>query len=365
MSRQIVSYISRRWKGMLVIVMANLLFVQFVLIQLREAEFDEAHCPRILPSLQDGSLSIDGMRKVQYVQEEKKIGDHQVPIVGRVQRRPYLNCLDQEDELLHRTIRDQYFDRGNGTPRGLSKRFEDIKHVYQVRDLKKIFHGIRNGFFIEAGSVDGEFMSISLPFEIDQNWSGLLVEADPADHELGLLRNRNATYVNTCLALKDRPHFSSFLFEPPAMVGNRAVITMAGLSETERPDSIKVQCFPLYSLLKAAGNPTVNLFILDIEGAELAVLKTIPWDKVDIQVMTIETDLIGKTGIRGGSQEEARQFLKSKGYEVFKHSKDFNPITGLQNNDLFIREDIVKRWNIKQNYADLPDPHETASIKVQ
>ena len=38
------------------------------------------------------------------------------------------------------------------------------------------------------------------------------------------------------------------------------------------------------SLVQAAGNPTVNLLILDIEGAELAVLKTIPWEKVDIQV---------------------------------------------------------------------------------
>ena len=37
-------------------------------------------------------------------------------------------------------------------------------------------------------------------------------------------------------------------------------------------------------MLKAAGNPTVNLLILDIEGAEFAVLKTIPWNKVDIQV---------------------------------------------------------------------------------
>jgi len=40
----------------------------------------------------------------------------------------------------------------------------------------------------------------------------------------------------------------------------------------------------LCTVLQAAGNPTVNLLILDIEGAELAVLKTVPWDKVDIQV---------------------------------------------------------------------------------
>ncbi len=48
----------------------------------------------------------------------------------------------------------------------------------------------------------------------------------------------------------------------------------------------QIQCFPLYSLLLALGNPTVNFFVLDIEGAEYLVLKTIPWDKVDIEVST-------------------------------------------------------------------------------
>ena len=32
--------------------------------------------------------------------------------------------------------------------------------------------------------------------------------------------------------------------------------------------SIKQQCFPLYSLLLALNNPTINLFSLDIEGLE-------------------------------------------------------------------------------------------------
>ncbi len=36
---------------------------------------------------------------------------------------------------------------------------------------------------------------------------------------------------------------------------------------------IKVQCFPLYSVLLALGNPTVDIFSLDIEGAELQVLR--------------------------------------------------------------------------------------------
>ena len=47
---------------------------------------------------------------------------------------------------------------------------------------------------------------------------------------------------------------------------------------------IKATCFPFHSILFAIGNPSVDYFSLDIEGIELDVLKTIPWDKVDIKV---------------------------------------------------------------------------------
>jgi hypothetical protein len=36
--------------------------------------------------------------------------------------------------------------------------------------------------------------------------------------------------------------------------------------------TIKAQCFPLYSILEAVGNPVIDLLSLDIEGAELEVI---------------------------------------------------------------------------------------------
>ena len=45
-----------------------------------------------------------------------------------------------------------------------------------------------------------------------------------------------------------------------------------------------MSCLPLYSILMAFNNPTIDYFSLDVEGSELAILKTIPWDKVDIRV---------------------------------------------------------------------------------
>ena len=59
----------------------------------------------------------------------------------------------------------------------------------------------------------------------------------------------------------------------------------------------------------------MNLFLffsLDIEGAEFEVLKTVPWDKVDMEVLLIE--LIHAGSLFKGSREEIHQFLSSKNY---------------------------------------------------
>ena len=43
----------------------------------------------------------------------------------------------------------------------------------------------------------------------------------------------------------------------------------------------------LISLLLALNNPKVNYFSLDIEGAELQVLRSVPWHLVDIEVWSV------------------------------------------------------------------------------
>ena len=82
--------------------------------------------------------------------------------------------------------------------------------------------------------------------------------------------------------------------------------------QEEGPDTITLQCVPLYSLLLSLGNPTVNWFILDIEGAEYQVLQTIPWHLVDIEMISVETDLAGL--IMPGSRQEIIDYMKEKGY---------------------------------------------------
>lgn len=70
----------------------------------------------------------------------------------------------------------------------------------------------------------------------------------------------------------------------------------------------KVQCYPLYTALLAIGVETVDFFSLDIEGAELNILKTLPFHKINIKVFLIEV-------VHNPKKEELVEFMSSKGYK--------------------------------------------------
>ena len=62
----------------------------------------------------------------------------------------------------------------------------------------------------------------------------------------------------------------------------------------------------------ALDNPHIDYFSLDIEGAELPVLKTLPWDKISMTVLDVEVNHAGK--IFPGTREEIQNFITSQGY---------------------------------------------------
>ena len=85
-----------------------------------------------------------------------------------------------------------------------------------------------------------------------------------------------------------------------------------------RIDKIKnVQCFPLYSILLALGRTDIDMFSLDIEGAELDVLRTIPWTKVDINVVLVEHEHIEE------GKDALVDYMASKGYTSLPIKKSF------------------------------------------
>ena len=64
------------------------------------------------------------------------------------------------------------------------------------------------------------------------------------------------------------------------------------------------------------GNQTVDYLSLDIEGAELQVLRSINFDEVDIKVISIEISHLGE--IWDGTTTELKYLMSRKGYEFYK-----------------------------------------------
>ena len=63
-------------------------------------------------------------------------------------------------------------------------------------------------------------------------------------------------------------------------------------------------------------DPALDISSLDIEGAEMPVLRTIPWQKLNISVILIEVTQAGR--LFEGSKEELREFLENRGFRHFK-----------------------------------------------
>ena len=79
-----------------------------------------------------------------------------------------------------------------------------------------------------------------------------------------------------------------------------------------REDKIQVQCFPLYSILLALNQTNVDYLSLDIEGDELYVLKTVPFDKLHFNLMTVEA------GHPANRSIDIKAFMGRQGYQFVK-----------------------------------------------
>ncbi len=72
-----------------------------------------------------------------------------------------------------------------------------------------------------------------------------------------------------------------------------------------------VYCFPLLSMMLALNCTHIDYFSLDVEGLELQVLKTIPFDRLDISVFTVEYE-------HGASRHSYIEYMETQGYDMYQ-----------------------------------------------
>ena len=134
-----------------------------------------------------------------------------------------LNGLNQNDPNLIQVLRDDILlkpKRGKlnldrpPSPQNLRAQYgqpymvEDILKKYKI--WKKIKKRKQQGFFIEAGAVDGEYLSNTLFFEMKYSWTGLLVEPNPSSLKALYKKHRKSYILPHCLSTKPEVEMVNF-----------------------------------------------------------------------------------------------------------------------------------------------------------
>ncbi|XP_053641072.1 protein Star-like [Cherax quadricarinatus] len=239
--------------------------------------------------------------------------------------------IEEDNPELLRYIRAELLKPPSSEPynllgkKNIASREPEKSEMFYNETLRTLFNGKRGGFFVEAGALDGETMSNTLWLEQEAAWEGLLVEADHIAFLELVSKHRRAWVANVCLAPNPYPSkemFSILPHFPGPMAWGLGFKTRAmhGLTRFSSNKAIgnswfqKVQCVPLESLLLAMGVTRVDLLVLDVEGAELAILGHFDLQKFDVQVVCVEwkkadeLDEVSRQLSERGYQEAARDF---------------------------------------------------------
>lgn len=120
-----------------------------------------------------------------------------------------------------------------------------------------------------------------------------------------------------------RFHFFQMKFKQHFNIGK-----LVSSNDKVTEHTVDVQCFPLYSILRAIDVTHIDFFSLDVEGEELNVLHTVPFDKVDIEMMTVEFKHVTD------GEFSLKQFVEQKGYSSILKVSHYNNLA----NDIIFRK---------------------------
>jgi len=156
---------------------------------------------------------------------------------------------------------------------------------------KELFKEEEGLFFVEIGSAEPVDLNNTYFLEQQRGWNGLLIEARPSACDK-LREHRKSEVINACIS--DKSGRSIFL-DYGYLAGMCKFMSAKEHEYIEQYNSndTDVRAFwvatkPLSEVLNAREVTNVNLLGIDVEGAELAVLQTIDFNSVFVDVVMAE-----------------------------------------------------------------------------
>ena len=175
----------------------------------------------------------------------------------------------------------------------------------QDKWIAELFKGKRNGYFVDVGAFDGYELSNTYYLEKELGWSGVCVEP-LSDAFVTLRRVRSCICENVCIA------------EAPGQVYLTQAGTGSAIVNGPKENTIQVQAITLEMLfVKHHVPPVIDYFSIDIEGKELSVMQSFPFNKYHFLALTVEhNSYMGPEFVR--RRGLMHTLLESNGYKFVR-----------------------------------------------
>lgn len=214
-----------------------------------------------------------------------------------------------------------------------------ISQLGQDRFVDEYFNKKECGFFVDIGASDGVEISNTFFLEKKRNWSGICVE--PIKEKFDLLqKNRNSINLNICI--------SNFEGETEFTQIDGYANMLSGISDKYHKthieriqgevnhyggkiNKININVKPLQKIFDEYNITKVDFCSIDTEGSELDIIKSIDFEKTEIEVFIIENNY---------KENEIEKFLNEKGYSLFKK---------LEWDDVFVKNKKPKKMKKMKN----------------
>ena len=192
---------------------------------------------------------------------------------------------------------------------------------------------VSDGIYLEMGAGEGFALSNTLYFENNEGWRGVLVEPNPrVIPTLGRLRGENnmifhaavGNHTGQCKLNIDMDASHCTYVEGKLPSELQEVHVQANTDFVT--DTVRLETLAdLLSIAdEAQGLPHVDVFFLDVEGSELAVLEGWDWH-IPIYVMVIEMFESATDSETLAQYDKIREILRQQGY-VFNRRHSSNEI---------------------------------------
>lgn len=160
-----------------------------------------------------------------------------------------------------------------------------------------VFPGRRGGYFVEAGAANGIDASCTYVLEHELGWTGLCIEPNAAFFAKLVVNRPHSACENVCLAGR------AGVVMYAEGKGDTADAYLGGITDNlrrfksgsaaiiERAPAVQKPAAPLAALLdRHAAPPVIDYAAFDIEGSELEVVTTFPFDRYTFLAVSLECD---------------------------------------------------------------------------